>query len=171
MSDHDRLTATLATLQSLVAFDVRTLFDDRGSLLPAQLWPSEASLAITSIVSRELFSEGRLCGVEHRVKLSDRTKAVELALKELGSFADPVPLPETVDEMSDAELAARIRELHGPTGPHSWETAEPEAIDRDMARLIAAYRLLRPDAFIDAKNPAQGAPQRLLSPPSPECLP
>jgi hypothetical protein len=156
-TEHDRLTETLATLRSLVAFDIRTLFDDRGSLLPAQLWPSEASLAITSIVSRELFQDGRLVGVEHRAKFSDRVRALELSLKELGALVEREPPPTDPDEMSDAELAARIRELHGPTGPHSWEAAEPERIDADMRSLISAYRLLRPDVVIDAKNPPEKA--------------
>jgi hypothetical protein len=97
MSDHDRLAETLATLRSLCSFDVRTLFNADGSLLPAQLWPSEASLAIVGITSRELFQEGRLVGVEHKVRLSDRTKALALSLQELGLLTDRLP-PTDPDE-------------------------------------------------------------------------
>lgn len=176
-AEHDRLAETLETLRSLVAFDTRTLFDENGSLLPAQLWPREASLAVTSIVSRELFSEGRLVGVEHRVRLSDRVRALELALKEMGSLAGRAPPPETLEEMTDAQLISVIYEVKGVSSALeaagstiNWQNASPEQIDQDYTKITAYYDLLRPSRRSSAALSSPAPAQRMLPSPTPDVL-
>jgi hypothetical protein len=151
----ERLDEILSTLRTLVSFDVRTLFDNNSALLPVALWPAGASLAVSSIQSRELFSgygDNRvLIGVKHNVKLSDRVKALQLAMAEAGLLTDRPPPPgrepigavtyEVIEQMTDAELAHRLvaTALSRAGTPSPWEDATDAEIDADFAKIVACY--------------------------------
>jgi hypothetical protein len=174
-----RIDEILDTLRSLVRFDVRTLYDANNALKPVQLWPKEASLAVAAITSRELFAgsgDNRvLIGVEHSVKLSDRTRALQLAMTEAGLFAERLPPPADPAEMSDSDLIRTI-EYHVIDGNHAsrWETMTDAQIDYDFAKIVACYDERRPGAREHAATPPH-APvppgQRLLPPPVEPPLP
>jgi hypothetical protein len=150
----DRLAEIIETLGALCRFDIRALYDEHSSLLPVAAWPAEASLAIVGLTSRELFvgppSERVLVGVEHKLRLSDSVRALELALRELGALApDRLPPEERdLDSMSDRELIQRVEYhiIHNPKFDpgHYWGAMSEEAIDEDFARVCASYDLMRP---------------------------
>jgi hypothetical protein len=173
MTDH--AAEVLETLRNLVKFDLRTLFDGNNSLLPPALWPQEAALAITSITSREIWSgtgqDRTLVGIEHKLRLSDRIKAVELALKEAGVLSpDRVP-PEELepDDMSDAQIMQRLRELYRVDNRKSrWATATDAEIDSDFAEICEAYDERRPGVRSNATETTPAAVQRYLPAP-PRC--
>jgi hypothetical protein len=163
---NERLDEALGTLRALVRFDLRTLFDGNSSLLPVAMWPEAAAVAVTSITSREIWSgagsDRVLVGIEHTVKLSDRVRALELALKEMGALTDPQPRTD-LDQLSDRELIERV-EYHIINSPneghepgHYWGVMSNEQIDADFERLCASYDLLRPGkrAARAAAEPAQ----------------
>jgi hypothetical protein len=170
----DRLEEVLGTLRSLVAFDLKSIFDEHHSLLPVQLWPQEACLAVKDLTSRELFAgtgkDRVLIGVRHTVRLSDRVRALELALREAG-LLHPDRMPVTdLDQLTDRELIERV-EYHVINNPsnepgHYWGVMSDEQIDADFARLVTAYRALRPNVVIDARNPSADDAQRLLPAPT-----
>lgn len=175
-----RLDEILETLRGLVRFDVRTLFDEHGALLPPKSWPAEGVMAVSSLTSRELFvgagKDRALIGVQHTVKLSDRVRALELALRELGTLApDCAPLPETLEEMTDKQIIRIIVDardtgaaLKAAGSTLDWldDATAPKAIDEDFRRITAAYDLLRPNVRL---WPVSEKPwrrrQRMLPPP------
>jgi hypothetical protein len=175
MSD-DHLSETLRVLRNLCSFDIRSLYDEHSSLLPVACWPPEASLAIVGVTSREIFSgsgaERCLVGIEHKIRLSDRVRALELALRELGALApDRIP-PQDIEQMSDREIVKVIYEIHGTGGALKaagstldWQEASDDQVDEDYQRITALYDLLRPHVrHAPPQNPAAGR-QRLLAPP------
>lgn len=76
----------------LAFVDIRTIYDDDGSLKPIKEWPSEVAAAISSIESDELFSgsggDKIQVGVTKKVKLESKLKALELLGKNLNMFVD-----------------------------------------------------------------------------------
>jgi hypothetical protein len=163
-----RTDEVLETLRSLVKFDMRALFDGNNSLLPPSLWPQEAALAITSIVSREIWSgsgqDRTLVGIEHKLRLSDRIKAVELALKELGMLTDRQP-PTNPDDMTDQQIAHVLYEVVSSRVPAGWEHKTDEEIDRDFARIVAAYDERRPGIREHATKSPPAVVRMLPAPP------
>lgn len=84
----------LMELGKLGLSDVRKLFDDKGGLLPPNLWPDDIAVAVSSVEVEELFDgygEDRTqIGYTKKVKLWDKTKALELIGKHLKLFTDKV---------------------------------------------------------------------------------
>jgi hypothetical protein len=199
VSDREEI---LRKLRSLVSFDLRSLFDTNNAVLPVAEWPDEASLVVTNISSRELFDgagpDRVLIGVEHKVRLSDRIRAVELAMKQQGLFAEPPADPaddhRPVDQLTDAELADRIAR-HPPSfageltpamidarfeaNDTAYRTAranvggEPLPSRQEMADALAAA-LMALDAVVRHARPADRSsdrPAAALPAPEPEILP
>jgi hypothetical protein len=171
-----RLTELINTLTAMAHFDPRSLFDTNNSLKPVQLWPREAALAVSAITSRELFAgsgqDRVLIGVEHTVKLSDRTKALELSLRELGAFADRIPPPSDPSQMTDAELIRTV-EYHLVDGhtASKWEAMSDAQVIEDYRRITEAFDRRCPGARIPDPAPPQRPPGAQLALPAPVTIP
>lgn len=92
--------------------DLRKLFDDHGNLLPAKQWPDEIAASVASIEVDELW-EGRgddreQTGFTRRVRLWDKTKALEMLGRNLKLFTDKLEVGMSED-LAKALNAARAR--------------------------------------------------------------
>jgi hypothetical protein len=156
----------LQTLRSLVRWDARTIFDEHSNaLLPPSRWPAEASLAITSVTSRELYAGSGanriLVGMEHSVRFSDRIRALELAMREAGLFADRLPLTDP-SEMTDQQIAHVLYEVVSSRAPASWENKTDAEIDADYARITTCYDERRPGVRLNTPPETPPAPVQRL---------
>lgn len=112
--------AALRQLARMVFFDVRTVIDERGAVLPAAQWPDAVAMAVTSIEVREEFEttedgERVLTGYTKRLRFAPRDQAVNMLLKHLGLYErnnrqkGGNPFDDLPADVVEA-LLARIRE-------------------------------------------------------------
>ena len=71
-------------------FDIRTILDDSGSLLPISEWPAAAGAAISSIEILEQYEgsgkERQFVGYLKKVKLVEKGAALDRLMKHLGAY-------------------------------------------------------------------------------------
>lgn len=99
----------LQELRLMAGFDIRDLYDDAGNLKPISSWPKHAAAAVAGIEVNELF-EGRgdereMIGLAKKVKLWDKTKAIEQLGKTQKLFVDRVEETKTLT-LEDLVLAS-----------------------------------------------------------------
>lgn len=80
----------LAELNSIAFTDITKIFDENHELLPPDKWPKSISRAVAAIDVSELFdyedNQKIKVGNLKKVKLYDKTKAIELLGRDLGRF-------------------------------------------------------------------------------------
>lgn len=88
------LDEVLLNLLRLLRSDLRKAFDENGSMLHPQKWPDDLAAAISSVEVLEEFAgrgdERELIGYTKKLKLWDKTKAIELLMKHLGALKEKV---------------------------------------------------------------------------------
>lgn len=74
--------AILRQLRFLSQFDIRTVFGDRGEMLPPSEWGDAAGAVISGFEVVETFdADGELTGYVKKVKLWDKTKAIDKSVQ------------------------------------------------------------------------------------------
>lgn len=90
--DDQTLEAILLQLRRIAGSDPRKLFNDDGSVKPVSQWDSDAAACVQDITVEEMFdgrgSERHLSGYVKRIKLWDKTKAIDMIGKKLGAWRD-----------------------------------------------------------------------------------
>lgn len=99
----------LQELRLMASFDIRDLYDDDGNLKPISSWPKHAAAAVAGIEINELF-EGRgdereMIGLAKKLKLWDKTKAIEQLGKTQKLFVDRVEETKVL-KLEDLVLAS-----------------------------------------------------------------
>jgi phage terminase small subunit len=105
---------TLGQMRKLAGFDATRLFNEDGNMIAIDQWPADVRAAVAGIEFEEVY-EGRgeervHVGRIHKIKLVDKTKALEMLGKYQKLFSDRVELTGP----DGAPLVARI-ELVGPS--------------------------------------------------------
>lgn len=84
----------LTQLRAIGSFDIRSLFNGDGELLPVDQWPENAAVAIAGIQVDDLFEgkgeDKKHVGYAKKLKLIDRIKALQLSGKQLAMFKDEI---------------------------------------------------------------------------------
>ena len=95
--------------------DIRRLFDAEGRLKPAHDWDDDVAAAVASIETRELFGEGpdgkRQIGLVHKIKLWDKSAALERLMRHLGMFEKDNAQHRPLSALSDDELIRKLKML------------------------------------------------------------
>jgi phage terminase small subunit len=102
----------VAELAKIVHSDLRTLFNEDGSLKPVADWPDDVAGAVSSLEIEQLFEgtgkERVQIGHTKKLKLWDKNSAIEKAMKHLGLFeADN---KQKHSDLTDEELDRRLAE-------------------------------------------------------------
>lgn len=99
----------LNELRSLALFDLKDIYDESNNLKPIHEWPAHARSAVAGIETNELFQgrgdERELIGLAKKVKLWDKTKAIEQLGKNQKLFVDRVEETKTL-KLEDLVLAS-----------------------------------------------------------------
>jgi phage terminase small subunit len=104
---HDITLDRIVTELSRVAFlDVRKIFDSEGNLKKPQDLDDETAAAVAGLEVEELW-EGRgddreRVGSLHKVKLSDKVRALEIFLRYLGQLKDKLEVTQSREQRGDA---------------------------------------------------------------------
>ena len=116
LSARSQLTAERvdAELLRILTVDIGSLYDEEGQLLPLKEMPEDARRAVASIDTEENFAgqgeERTQIGLTRRVKLSDKVRAIELAMRRLGLLKDKVDV--SVTELTPEERKRRMAEIY-----------------------------------------------------------
>lgn len=89
LSDRDEweVETVLSKLRAINEFDITSILDEEGKVLPPAQWPQQAVAAIQSFESKELYSkDGDYLGTNRSVKHVDSLKALELSGKRHSLF-------------------------------------------------------------------------------------
>ncbi len=78
----------LGQLARIAAFDIRKLYGDDGELLPVKDWPEEIATIVAGLETEEMKPTGTVLGYVRKLKLPDRTRALELLARNLGLLKD-----------------------------------------------------------------------------------
>lgn len=101
----------LRELLKIAMTDVRKLYSESGSLLPPQEWPDDVAKSVSAVDIEDLYEgygeEREQIGHTKKVKLWDKTKALELLGRHLKLFTDKI---EVKADESLAELMRKARE-------------------------------------------------------------
>ena len=101
----------LRELLKIAMTDIRKLYSESGSLLPPQEWPDDVAKSVSAVEIEDLFDgygeEREQIGYTKKVKLWDKTKALELLGRHLKLFTDKI---EVKADESLAELMRKARE-------------------------------------------------------------
>lgn len=99
----------LQELRNISTFDIRSIYDDSGCLKPVSEWPAHISSSISSIESNEIFKgngdDRELVGMMKRVKMFDKTKAIEQLGKTQKLFTDKIETTNIL-KLEDLVLAS-----------------------------------------------------------------
>ena len=99
----------LQELRLMATFDIRDLYDDAGNVKPISEWPKHAAAAVAGIEVNELFDgrgdEREMIGVAKKLKLWDKTKAIEQLGKTQKLFVDRVEETKVL-KLEDLVLAS-----------------------------------------------------------------
>ena len=89
----------LEEVRRIALFDIATLFDHEGHLLPVSEWPPEAHSAVASVkvVQRHSRAGDGLMETAYEVKLWDKIRALELLATHLGLLKKKVEHSGEVD--------------------------------------------------------------------------
>lgn len=101
----------LTELAKLAFFDVRTLFNDDGSLKDVRDLDDDAAAAIAGIDVNEISSDDGKITITKKVKLLDRNSAIEKCMRHLGMFNDKQTLKHEFGALTDEEINAKIAKL------------------------------------------------------------
>lgn len=103
------IESILGELRSLALFDLRDIYDESSNLKPIHEWPAHARAAVAGIETNELFQgrgdEREMIGLVKKVKLWDKTKAIEQLGKNQKLFVDRVEETKTL-KLEDLVLAS-----------------------------------------------------------------
>ncbi len=88
----------LRELQRLATFNTAEMFDERGNLKPPKDWTPEMSASVASfeVVARNLSAGDGSTDTIHKVRLYDKTRALELLAKHLSLLIDRVEHTGTI---------------------------------------------------------------------------
>lgn len=103
---------TIEELTALAFFDVRQLYDDSGNFRPPKDWPDGVAKAVAGMTI------DAKTGVVTKVRVVDKTKAIEMIMRHLSLFNDKLDLSYNsttiqidrggrTDEPIDAEIVGR----------------------------------------------------------------
>lgn len=81
--DIDELVQSMA---SMVRFDIKDLYDEKGNLLPIPEMPKQARLMIESFDLQEMVADGDVVGVTKKVRTIKKLDAIEKLMKHLGGY-------------------------------------------------------------------------------------
>lgn len=104
----------ISQLLTIATFDVRSLYDDRGELLPVHLWPPEAGQVVASMEITDVSGDDEAgFSITKKVKLVDKSKALEMLGKHLGMFVDRLHVTGNVEvrNLDNKELDSRLSQL------------------------------------------------------------
>lgn len=99
-------------LARIISSDLRRLFGANGEMLPPAQWPDDIASAVAAVEVSERF-EGvgesrRSVGHTKKIKVWDKTTALELGMKRLGLLDDP-QINLTFNNISERQLDARLK--------------------------------------------------------------
>lgn len=106
----------LENMARIARADLREVFRPDGTLKPVSEWPTDAALAIASVETREISAKGKAVGVVQKVKLWDKTKALDLLGQHFGMLKQVVEVKGPLDTVSNEELERFIGELRSIVG-------------------------------------------------------
>lgn len=94
-------------IRRVAHFDITTLLDEDGAVLPKARWPEDAGKAVQSFeVVESVDGEGVVTGRKYKLKLWNKTAALDQLMRYLGLYQDTLNVKVT---MEHDELASRIR--------------------------------------------------------------
>lgn len=110
----------LENMARIARADLRALYNPDGSLKPMAEWPDDAALAVAAVETSDVYSgtgkDRRVTGLAHKVKLWDKTKALDLLGRHFGMLKHVVEIKTPLDKVSNDELAAFIDQLRSLLG-------------------------------------------------------
>lgn len=112
------LAQVVAKLAQVGLFDPRRLFDKHHGLLPPDQWPDDIAAAVAGIEVFEEFDSGPdgervQIGLTKKVKLLDRTKALDMLMKHLGGYEVDNKQRGTAGADAVAELVRVMQQVSG----------------------------------------------------------
>lgn len=109
------LAGVVQQLAKLAMFDVRKLWDDNGNLKLPKDWPDDIAAAVAGVDVFEEFQgpEQEHIGNTKKVKLLDRTKALDMLMKHLGGYEKDNKQQGAAGADAIAELAKAIQGVQG----------------------------------------------------------
>ncbi len=102
----------LDNMARIARADLRELYRPDGSLKPIAEWPEDAALAVAGVETSEIYrgagKKRKVVGVTHKVKLWDKTKALDLLGRHFGMLKKVVEIKTPLSDVTDDELATII---------------------------------------------------------------
>jgi phage terminase small subunit len=106
----------LTEVKRLALVDIRSLYREGGSLKPPQEWDDDTAAAVAGIeVHREFIGKGKnrkSIGYIKKVKLWDKTKALDLLAKHLNLLIEKTKITETDPRSEAQKIGLLVREMN-----------------------------------------------------------
>ena len=114
---------TLREIARIAYADARSLYDADGKIKPMSEWSEDIAAAVASVESAEINGGAAMA---HKIKLWDKSAALEKAMKYLDLYRPEPPVKE-VEPTNDLEIARRIWFVLDR--PLRKRTVEPERLE------------------------------------------